>query len=474
MSKKILKNTIYYTIGEIVPRILSFLLLPILTLYLTASEYGINSYITAVMSFVLVFTTLSLNTFLLRSYYHIKDERERKEVTGSVFLFILFFNVILVGLQMLTFPLIISFFKIKVPFYPYFVLAILINFFEAVSIIPLVLYRIKEDAKGFLLISLSKTVLQFILVYIFVVTFRQGLEGSLYSRLLVNIPFFFIYLFIIKRNGIFKINAKVIKQALRFSLPLLPGALSFLFISLSDRIILERYITLDQIGIFSVAATLSLVLNVIIQALYKSFEPIIFKEFTEDNFQDTNIKLFRIYLFALFAGAFCTSIFSKEFFVIATSGVFREAYRIVPYLIISVVISGINTYYGILLIANKKTIQVSSIFILSAIINIVLNFVFVPYYGYYGAIIASTISFLAANLIFQHNIIINNKHLTAQAVLIILVVVIPVLYDRYIESTIIISLVFKAILCVIYCTISFLMLGINIRSVKEQFFHKGI
>jgi O-antigen/teichoic acid export membrane protein len=473
MSKNIVKNTLYYTIGEIVPRILSFLLLPILTLYLTANEYGMNSYITAVMSFVLVVASLSLNTFLLRSYYHIKDERERKEVTGSIFLFILFFNVILVGLQILIFPLIISYFNIAVPFYPYFLLAILINFFEAVSIIPLILYRIKEDAKGFLMISLSKTILQFILVYIFVITFRQGLEGSLYSRLLVNIPFFFIYLLIIKRNGIFILNGKFIKQALRFSVPLLPGALSFLFISFSDRIILERYITLDQIGIFSVAATLSLVLNVIIQALYKSFEPIIFKEFTEDNFQDTNIKLFRIYLFALFVGAFCTSIFSKEFFVIATSGVFREAYRIVPFLIISVVISGINTYYGILLIANKKTIQVSSIYILAAIINIVLNFVFVPYYGYYGAIIASTISFLAANLAFQYNIIINNRYLIAQVVLIIFVVVIPVLYDSYLDSTIIVSLVFKAILCVIYCIISFLMLGINIQSVKEQFFHKG-
>lgn len=42
MSNKIVKSTIYYSIGEIVPRIISFLLLPILTTYLTPSEYGIN------------------------------------------------------------------------------------------------------------------------------------------------------------------------------------------------------------------------------------------------------------------------------------------------------------------------------------------------------------------------------------------------------------------------------------------------
>ena len=467
MPTKIVKNTLYYTIGEIVPRIISFFLLPIYTVYLTAIEYGINSYILAVMSFVLVFSTLSLNTFLLANYSREESEKVRREMVGSVFLFIIFFNIILVGLQIVLFPIIISYFNLNIPFYPYFLLAILINFFEAVSIIPLVIYRVKEDAKMFLKLNLSKTLLQFILIYVFVVFFEEGLEGSLNGRLLANVPFFFIYLFLIRRNAILKINTKIIRQALKFSLPLLPGGVSFLLITLSDRVIMERYITLDQIGIFSVAATLAFVLNIVIQALYKSFEPIIFREFTKIDFQDTNIKLYRFYLFAIFSTAFCISIFSKEFFQIATSGVFIEGYKIVPYLIISVVVSGINTYFGIIIIANKKTVLFSSVFMITAIINVMLNFLFIPLYGYYGAIFASIVSFLVAYIIFQYNIMINNRYLFSQLFLMILLVLVPVMYDVYIHTSIISSLAFKMIICIIYFITSFLLLGLDISGVKK-------
>ena len=132
MSEKLVKTTIYYSIGEIVPRIISFFLLPILTKYLTTNEYGIVSYTTSVMTFVFVIATLSLNTFVLRHYYSVKDEYSRKELIGSVFLFIFGFNCILILFQMLFFPLLIDFFKVNIPFKPYFQLAILNNFFDRI------------------------------------------------------------------------------------------------------------------------------------------------------------------------------------------------------------------------------------------------------------------------------------------------------------------------------------------------------
>ena len=469
MSKKIISNTLYYSIGEIIPRLLSFILLPIYTVYLTTTEYGMNSYITSVMGFVFLFSSLSLNTFFLRNYFTQKSKKERLELTGSIFLFILYFNFILVGLQIIFFPLIISYFEINVPYYPFFVLAIFINFFESTSIVPLNLYRVKEDAKGFLKLNLSKTIMQFVFVYVFVVSLEGGLEGSLIARLLINIPYFFIYFLITKNNSILRINFKYIRQGLRFSLPLLPGAISFLLITLSDRIIMERYISLNQLGIFSVAATLSFVLNIVIQSLYKSFEPIIFKEFLNDNFQSTNTNLFRIYLFFLFVGGFGISIFSKELFQLFTSEAFLSGYRAVPLLIVSVIFSGINTYYSILLIASKKTIIISSVFMLTAIINVMMNFILIPLFGYYGAIYASIISFFITNLIFQHNIFIHNKYLFCQFILIILVISIPNIFDLCVNTSIVMSIASKIILCLIFIVISFLLLEINIGSVKNYF-----
>lgn len=474
MSNKLIKNTVYYSIGEIVPRIISFILLPILTIYLTPSEYGINMYTNSVMMFVFVLASLSLNTFLLKNYYAQKDENSRKELIGGIFLFIILFNIAIVILQVLFFPFFIEFFKINVPFKPYFLLAILNNFFDIISLIPLVLFRVKEDARGFLIMSLSRTIFQFLLIYILVVIFNQGLEGSYYGRLYVNIPFAFVYFYYIKRNGVLKINIKLIKEALHFSLPLLPGSLAYLLISLSDRVILERYISLDQLGIYSVAVTLALVLNVIDQALYKTFEPILFKESFNINFQDTNTKLYKIYLFALFIGAFATSLFSKEFFLIATSGVFREAYKIVPFLIISVVISGINTYLNILMIIRNKQKMVSLVLIASAIVSVVLNLVFIPFFGFYGAIIASSTTFLITNVIFQFNVVINEKYFISQFGLMFLIVVFPLIYDEYVPLNFILNFIVKFILLFVYIFVAFKLLDIDSKFVKDSFFKRKL
>lgn len=468
------KNTIFYSIGEIVPRIISFLLLPILTKYLTADEYGIVSYTNSVMMFVFVIAALSLNTFVLKNYYNVKDEKSKKELIGSIFLFIFGFNCVLVLLQLLFFPLIIDFFNINIPFKPYFQLAILNNFFDVVSIIPLVLYRVKEDAKGFLILSLSRTLLQFLLVYILVVLNNQGLLGSYYARLIVNIPFMAIYFYLIYKNSTFKINFKLIKEALYFTLPILPGSLAFLFVSLSDRVILERYISLNELGVFSVAITLASVLNIVIQALYKTFEPILFKEYFQENFQETNLKLYKIYLLCIFIGAFGSSIFSKEFFIIATSGDFRAGYKLVPFFIVSVIISGINTYLNILMIANKKQKMVSLVSIVSAIVSVILNLILIPYYGIYGAIIASAVSFLFSNIIFQYNTIIIKKYGITQVVLILFVVLIPTVYDSFSAFNIIANICIKLFILVLFIFLCFSVLNINLNFIKNKFFNNKV
>jgi O-antigen/teichoic acid export membrane protein len=399
----LIKNTIYYSIGEIVPRIISFLLLPILTTYLTAAEYGINTYTTTVMSFTFVIGALSLNTFILRFYFATKDEIERKKIIWSIFIFIITFNVLLSLLQLLFFPIIINYFEVKIPFNPYFSISIINNYFDIIAIIPLVLYRVKEDARGFLILSLSKTILQFIFVYIFVVLMGKGLEGSYYARLLVNVPFFFIYYYLIKKDLIKEIDYGILKNAIKFSLPLLPGSLAYLFVSLSDRIVLERYVSLNELGIYSVAATLALALNIVIQALYKTFEPILFRYYLGENFDNINLKFYKLYLCLLIIAAFGTGFFSKEFFLFATSTAFFSAYKMIPFLLISVVISGINSYLNILMIACNKQKLVSIISIFSGVLSVLLNFIFIPLLGTYGAIIASSISFLLVNIFYHYN-----------------------------------------------------------------------
>src|SRR5437763_11793267 len=93
------KNVVLYTIGEIIPKVLSFLLLPVLTKYLTTSDYGISSYINTAATFLYILTILSINSYALRTYYKVNTEIERRKLLGNIFLFLSGWGFIMLCLE---------------------------------------------------------------------------------------------------------------------------------------------------------------------------------------------------------------------------------------------------------------------------------------------------------------------------------------------------------------------------------------
>ena len=86
MSKKVIRNVSFYTIGTIISKAICFFLLPIFTRYLSPAEYGIISYTESITIFLFAFTVLSLNTYLLRCVFDYEKEEDRKKLIGNVFL----------------------------------------------------------------------------------------------------------------------------------------------------------------------------------------------------------------------------------------------------------------------------------------------------------------------------------------------------------------------------------------------------
>jgi O-antigen/teichoic acid export membrane protein len=411
---KTARNVVLYTVGEIIPRVLSFLLLPVLTKYLTTNDYGISSYINTVLTFLYVLTTLSINSFALRTYYKVKTELEKKKLLGNIFLFLSLFGLLMLCVEALLFPVLLRTFSVKVPFYPYFLLGLILNFFDVVSVVPLITYRLNEDAKGFVILTVGRTALQYVFVLLLIVYFKMGLLGSFVGRLIACVPFLFIYILVVKKKALFTINFSQIKEGLKFSLPLLPGALSYLVITMFDRIILERYVSLSDLGIYSVAATLALTLNIVIQGLYRSFEQKIFKEHNGANYLEQVDKLYRFYVAALYIPAFAVILFVKEILLFFTSTEYYEAQAYVIYLVTAVIISGINIFFGTTLIAEGKRKVISYSSFIAAIVSFIANVWFIKYFGVLGACIASIISFLVVFIFYYSKAVMLHKYLIQQ------------------------------------------------------------
>lgn len=91
-SIKLIKNTAIYAIGDIVPKLLSFLVFPVMTSYLSLEDYGIINYINTLNLFLSILGFLCLNTYYLVFYYRQKSEEAKQKLLGNLSLFVIGLN----------------------------------------------------------------------------------------------------------------------------------------------------------------------------------------------------------------------------------------------------------------------------------------------------------------------------------------------------------------------------------------------
>jgi len=408
LRKNVIRNVSFYTIGAMIPKVIGFFLLPIFTRYLSPTEYGIMNYTNSITIFLFAFTVLSLNTYLLKYIFDYEKEEDKKKLIGNVFAFIAIINFIMLGVELALFPKIILAFNIKVDFHPYFLLALINNFLNVFSVVPLIIYRYKGKAINFVLVNATKSFIQVIFSLILVIHFNMGILGRYYGSLIANVIFLVIYILIIYRNAILNLNLPQIKRGLKFSLPLVPSTFLHIIINVADRIILERYVPLAALGIYSVSYTLGTVLQIFVYSSYLAFEPIVFSKIGKVDFSKTIIKIRKYYLFVIFSLSFLYVLFSKEILLIMASSKFSSGYKVIPIIVFATIFLSENYLFGTILIGIKKT-KISLILnLIGAVINVIVNLLLIPVIGIYGAAISTLTSYLVMFCLFYFYL---NKHM---------------------------------------------------------------
>ncbi|MDP5158288.1 MAG: oligosaccharide flippase family protein [Flaviramulus sp.] len=391
-GSKLIKNTTIYALGDIIPRLIGFISLPILTLYLTPSDYGIVNYVNTLNTFLLALGFLSINTYFLVFYYRCESIEDQKKLLGNLSTFIILLNSVLVVILLFFGKSIFNSLGSNIDFYPYLFVGILINFFNLFSILPSAFFRVIEKPMPLTILNVSRGIVVFILTLVMVIYFNYTALGVLYANLIVNFIFAFIFLFMIRNHIIWNLNFAQIKKVLAFTLPLVPGSIAYYLTTISDRILIDKYLSLNDLGIYSVAATIALILNIFSYGAYKAFEPYIFKNWGSDKFLAIFENIRNSFVYVLLVGVLCLSIFSKEFFLLMTDVKFHEAYWFVPMIIIGVYSASLSMLYGTIITAKGKTKINSLVSIVGATISITLNVLFLPKFGLLTAALVSSLA----------------------------------------------------------------------------------
>lgn len=471
-KKKFLQSSILYFMAMILPKVVGFIILPVYTRYIDPEGFGIFSLTGSVVGFMAVLSSMGLNAFYLRNY---SSSKNTKEFNGTIFWSMAIWNVLLFMASLIIIPIILNRFGSSVPFSPYMFLAILTQLFNSMEIIPMRTFRIRGEVRNYFVRILLKTVFSVIFGLVFVVGLEMGLLGRYYAELLNAFIFAIVFMVYMSRNSYFKINKKLLKEALRFSLPILPADLLQMSTPMIINIIIEQTLSLAQLGIYSIGVMISSIVQLVTTSISLTVEPELYKKAGSSDFPIFLIKLKNITI--LLVGIICVGagLFIREISIILLAEKYWDSWRIVQIISLSYIVLVLKNQYSQLAIIQGRTRALISGNIGYLLMSALVCLVALPIWGENALGWSNIIGTLSAFLILYLSV--DRKEYTEMKLsrdfFMITFSVLTLYFSRFShEYSMLISICIKAIIFIIYCMILLRIYNVRFEQVIDLFNRK--
>lgn len=388
------KNVILFSLSGFVPKIISFLLVPIYTYYLSTYDYGISDLINTTASLLIPIFSLDIQDAVLR---YSMDKRYKTEDVFSVA-----FNVNIKGLFIvIILTSILHFLNIfNIPNYFYFFLVIT-YFFNALYNSINLFCRGIDKVKNIVVASIINSLITLLGNIVLLIVFDLGVYGFLIANIFGTICSI-LYLFVkVKLHKYIHLNTdkKLLKEMIKYSFPLIFSVIAWWINTASDRYILTWIAGASVSGIYAIAYKIPTLLSVFQNIFSQAWSISAIKEFDKDDTDGFVGNMFTIMNFLMCIMCSVIMIFNIVISKILYSGDFQVAWKFVPPLLLSVVFNAMALFIGSIFTAVKDTKLLSLSTILGAVVNTILNFILITFYGAYGAALATLVGYLVVLLV---------------------------------------------------------------------------
>ena len=238
----------------------------------------------------------------------------------------------------------------------------------------------------YMLFTFSRFLFTTLAIIYFVVVLKRGAVGSLEGQLIIAIIFAIPFTIIALKESKIALKPTTLKESLAFSLPLVPHHISGWILNMSDRILLERYVSLTQLGLYSLGYRIGMILNLLLVSVNYAWSPFFFRTAASDkNAPRIFARLTTYYAIAILMISLALSLLSREVIQLIASPSFWEAYRIVPIIVLAYLL---NLVYFITvnhLFYTKHTGKLPFFTFTGAVANVSLNLITIPRFGVMAA-----------------------------------------------------------------------------------------
>ncbi len=385
------QNTALYFLTSVFHALIGIITLPIYTKFLSPAEFGIWGVVIAFNNFLLPIFQLGLNTFYIKEYYN--DRQGDKTLFSSLFFFTFLWSILLIIIGVLVGPWLFDITAIDFDFFPFMFLILISNLSVCCfTYLPLRL-RIESKALKYSGVLILKTILITVISLILVMLYDQALLGRVYGFVFGNIIFMGFCIPFLKKYLIFRLDFKLIQSGIKACLPLVPAILATLLFDTFDRIFLEKFRSLEEVGYYNVGSQYAGMITMAFMSFYKAVEPKIFEWSSTKDYKSLK-NLFSTIAIILAIGSLVSIILAAPFLNILVASNFLTAIPIARYLILVVFMQGIYlllSTYNVSLYRNKYVMLIA---ITGLTIFVITMYFLAPVFGAQGVAIAKSISYL--------------------------------------------------------------------------------
>jgi O-antigen/teichoic acid export membrane protein len=397
VATRLAKSFAIYGFANFGIRSLNFLLVLVYAHYLRPSDYGIIYLAEIVAAFLILFGNLSIDSALQRFYFQYNsDSAELRNYLGTVIRFGIFTIGVLLALALLCGDSI----QIRlarhadVPFYPYIAIAIVTAAATQGAQYRLALYQAERRPKRYATLSFLLFALTALGSVYGVVILRRGAIGMLQGKLFAALLVLMVAMWSLRTLLTAHFEWRFVRESLAFSLPLVPHQVMAGGLIVADRFILEHYRDLNEVGIYSLAYTIGMVMFLVTQSLSQAWLPMFFELAggSEENRQVLGRICSGLVVFLTAIGCI-GMLLSPPLIHIALDYRYHAAIRIVPFVIMGYLFHALFSLLHLSIMHAKRTQFVFLISLVAFSVNIALNFAMIPRWGMYGAAWATTIAY---------------------------------------------------------------------------------
>lgn len=386
--KELGKNTALLTIGSFSSKLLTFVLTPLYTTYMTTSDYGLVDLISTTVYLIMPFLTLSASEGILR--FTLDKKNDKKQVFSIPF-WMLIIGFILLFFATAAAPDNIVFANHQVHFLLYYItyafLMVLQQFVKGLN-----------HVTTYTIAGITTTTVTCILNMILLTIFNMGADGYLISIIVANI---FTISFLCIKEKLWKyilpiknINKDIFKAMMLYCIPLIPNSLSWWISNSSDKYILSYFWGIAFTGVYAVAYKIPSIISVVSNILTSAWQISAVDGFESEDFPSFFSSLYKRYsaVYSIICSLIITVIkwlavllFAKDFF---------GAWKYALILVFAAIFQSKSGFIGVIYTTARKTTSIFLTTLLGAGSNVLMNFIFIPKFGAAGAAIATLLSYV--------------------------------------------------------------------------------